>query len=85
MRSTFNALFLQSLIFLIESTLILLVFLKIKIKKSKFAKNKEIKGPMCFWDQATLPINTSLHNTKKEGRKFTMGQFYTIERNHKKP
>jgi len=47
--------------------LILLVFKKYKeIEKSKFAKNKEIKGSMCFGDQTTLPINRG-HNAKKGG------------------
>jgi hypothetical protein len=42
MRSTFNALILKSLIFLIESTLILLVFKKYKkkIRKIKIYKKK---------------------------------------------
>ena len=72
MHSTFNILILQSLIFLIESTLILFVF--INKKKSKFIKNKNVEGPMCFGDQATLPINRG-HNTHKRGggRKFTGG------------
>ena len=47
-RSTFNALILQSLIFLVESTLILFFF---KIQK------KRVEVPMCFGDQTTLPIN----------------------------
>jgi hypothetical protein len=48
MRSTFNALFLKSLIFFIESTLILLVFKKYKkIKKNQiYKKRKKVEGPI---------------------------------------
>ena len=46
MHLTFHASFLKSLIFLIESTLILHVFKKIqKIKKNKIYKKKEVEGP----------------------------------------
>jgi len=47
-RSTFHALFLKSLIFLIESTLILLVFKKIQKKtgKIKIYKKKRVEGPI---------------------------------------
>ena len=72
-RSTFNALILQSLIFLVKSTLILLVFKNTK-KNQNWQKNKEVEGPMCFGDQVTLPINRG-HNTHKRGKKFTRGQF----------
>jgi hypothetical protein len=42
MRSTFNASFLKSLIFLIKSTLILLVFKK-KIQNTKNKKNQNLQ------------------------------------------
>jgi hypothetical protein len=59
--------------------LILLVFKRYKeLEKSKFAKNKEIKGSMCFGDQTTLPINRC-HNAKKRG-----GNFETENESHKK-
>jgi hypothetical protein len=63
-------LFLKSLIFLIESILILFIFRKIqkKLEKSKFAK-KEVEGPI--GDLATyLPINKSFQHFHKEGGNF---------------
>jgi hypothetical protein len=46
-RSTFNALFLKSLIFLIESMLILLVFKKYKKnKKNQNLQKEEVEGPI---------------------------------------
>jgi hypothetical protein len=59
--------------------LILLAFKntkKIRKKNQNLKKNKEVEGPMCFGDQATLLINRG-HNTHKRewGRKFTRGNF----------
>jgi hypothetical protein len=46
-RSTFHASFLKSLIFLIESTLILLVFKNTKkLRKIKFTKKNKVEGPI---------------------------------------
>jgi hypothetical protein len=33
-------------------------------------KNKEVEGPMCFGDQATLPINRGHNTYKNRGEKF---------------
>jgi hypothetical protein len=49
-----------------------------KIEKSKFTKNKEVEGPICFKDQATLHINRD-HNTHKK-----RGAILHNLRNHKK-
>ena len=52
MRSTFNALILQSLIFFVESTLILLAF-----KNTKKKRKGKVEGPV--WIPSNiLPINT---------------------------
>ena len=72
-RSTFNVLILQSLIFLLESTLVLFVF-KINSKK------KKLEGPMCLYPSHTSPINTSLQ-WKKGGRE----NFEGIVKKKRKP
>jgi len=33
-------------------------------------KNKEVEGPMCFGDQATLSINRGHNTYKNRGEKF---------------
>jgi hypothetical protein len=54
-RSTFHASFLKSLIFLIESTLILLVFKKYKkIKKNQIYKKKKESWGTNFEAEATF-------------------------------
>ena len=67
-RSTFHALFLKALIFLIKSMLILLVFKKYKKKqeKSKFTKKRKLRDQ--FWGPSNiLPIYSSLPHTHKRG------------------
>jgi len=82
MRSTFHTSFLKSLIFLIESTLMLLVLKKIQKKKekSKFIyKKEEVEGPCLRTKQYFAYKYESL--TNKEG-----GQCCTkIRGQHKKP
>jgi hypothetical protein len=67
-RSTFHASFLKSLIFLIESTLVLLVFKKYKkLRKIKIYKNK-IKLRDQFWGSSNiLPINSCLQHPSRGG------------------
>jgi hypothetical protein len=69
-RSTFHASFLKSLIFLIESTLILLVFKIIKkIKKKQNLQKKKVEGPILRLKQHfTYKYGTQL--TQREGGQF---------------
>ena len=53
-RSTFYALILQLLIFLIKSTLLSFVF-KINLKLKK-----KLEGQIWFWSSHTSPVSTSL-------------------------
>jgi len=65
-----NALILQSLIFLIESTLVLFVF---KIN-TKYKKNKRVEGPIWLWPSHSSPINTNLQWKKKREEKILRGR-----------
>jgi hypothetical protein len=49
---------------------------KKKKKNQNLQKNKKVEGPMCFRDQATLPINRG-HNTHTHTHTHThqKGQF----------
>jgi hypothetical protein len=78
-RSIFHASFLKALIFLIESTLILLVFKKIeeKTRKIKIYK-KKVKGPI---------LRPKQHFIYKYGSTTHIrggGNFETLKKNHKK-
>ena len=78
-RSTFHISFLKSSIFLIESTLILLVFKKYKtIKKNQiYKKKKKLRDQ--FWGPSNiLPINIGPQLTQRGS-----WQFCTIERTQK--
>jgi hypothetical protein len=46
-------------------------------------KNKEVEGPMCFGDQATLPINRD-HNTHKRGEENLQGAILRVKKKKKK-
>jgi hypothetical protein len=75
-RSTFHASFLKALIFIIESTLILLVFKK--YKKNQNLQKKESWGTN-FEAQATFYLKIWVHNSQKGG-----GNFEHLGTQHKK-
>ena len=52
-------------------------------KKSKLTKNKEVEGPTCFGDQATLPINRG-HNTHKKREKIYKGIILRVQKKERK-
>jgi len=77
-RSTFHTSFLKSLIFLIESTLILLVFKKLqKNKKNQNLQKKKVEGPILKPEQ-NFTYKYGL-KTQRRG-----GHFVIWERQHKK-